>query len=140
MVYLLLSQRNFGFFHLLFMHIFLKGQDLDGVLPPSLAKLPYLKTIDLTRNYLTGTIPPEWASTKLKFLSVTVNKLSGPIPSYLGNITTLVYMSIENNLFSGIVPPELGSLVNLENLILSANNLTGELPKSLTNLTKLMEL
>ncbi|XP_059435623.1 probable LRR receptor-like serine/threonine-protein kinase At1g07650 isoform X2 [Corylus avellana] len=140
MVNLLLSQRNVGFFHLLFIHIFLKGQDLDGVLPPSLAKLPYLKTIDLTRNYLTGTIPPEWASTRLKFLSITVNKLSGPIPSYLGNITTLVYMSIENNLFSGIVPPELGSLVNLENLILGANNLTGELPKSLTNLTKLMEL
>ncbi|KAI3743726.1 hypothetical protein L1987_56791 [Smallanthus sonchifolius] len=48
--------------------ITLQGQDLDGVLPPSLAKLPYIKTIDLARNYLNGTIPPEWASTKLEFL------------------------------------------------------------------------
>ncbi|XP_059435608.1 probable leucine-rich repeat receptor-like serine/threonine-protein kinase At3g14840 [Corylus avellana] len=120
--------------------LFLKGQDLDGVLPPSLVKLPYLKKIDLNRNYLTGTIPPVWASTKLEYLSISVNKLSGQIPSYLGSITTLLYMSLETNLFSGIVPPELGNLVNLENLILSANNLTGELPIALMNLSKLTEL
>ncbi|XP_073149838.1 probable LRR receptor-like serine/threonine-protein kinase At1g07650 isoform X2 [Henckelia pumila] len=120
--------------------IFLKGQDLDGVLPPSLAKLPYINTIDLTRNYLSGTIPPEWASTKLEYLSVIVNRLSGPIPKYLGNITTLVYMSLESNQFNGTVPAELGKLINLENLILSDNNLTGELPKELNNLMNLTEL
>ncbi|XP_059435594.1 probable LRR receptor-like serine/threonine-protein kinase At1g07650 [Corylus avellana] len=120
--------------------LFLKGQDLDGVVPPSLVKLPYLKKIDLNRNYLTGTIPPEWASTKLEYLVIPANKLSGPIPSYLGNITTLIYMSLEGNLFSGSVPLELGNLVNLEYLILSANNLTGELPIALTNLSKLTEL
>ncbi|KZV47497.1 putative LRR receptor-like serine/threonine-protein kinase [Dorcoceras hygrometricum] len=120
--------------------IFLKGQDLAGVLPPSLAKLTYLKTIDLTRNYLSGTIPPEWASTKLEYMSVIVNRLSGPIPKYLGDITTLVYMSLESNLFNGTVPAELGKLINLENLILSDNNLTGELPKELNNLSNLTEL
>ncbi|KAG8363138.1 hypothetical protein BUALT_BualtUnG0000500 [Buddleja alternifolia] len=120
--------------------IFLKGQDLAGVLPPSLAKLPFLKTIDLTRNYLSGNIPPEWASTKLEYMSVIVNRLSGPIPRYLGNITTLVYMSLESNLFNGTVPAELGKLINLENLILSANNLKGKLPEELYNLKKLTEL
>ncbi|XP_059664542.1 probable leucine-rich repeat receptor-like serine/threonine-protein kinase At3g14840 isoform X2 [Cornus florida] len=120
--------------------IFLKGQDLAGVLPKSLAKLQYLTTIDLTRNYLSGTIPPEWASTKLEYLSVTVNRLSGPIPAYLGNISSLVYMSLEINQFNGTVPPELGKLTNLVNLILSGNNLTGELPMELTSLTKLEEL
>ncbi|GLT54266.1 hypothetical protein SLA2020_274780 [Shorea laevis] len=111
--------------------LFLKGQDLDGVLPHSLANLSYLKMIDLNRNYLTGIIPPEWASTKLEYLSISVNKLSGSIPRYLGNFTSLIYMSLENNLFSGIIPPELGNLVNLENLILSANNLSGHLVSNL---------
>ncbi|CAI9087855.1 OLC1v1022039C1 [Oldenlandia corymbosa var. corymbosa] len=120
--------------------LFLKGQDLQGVLPPSLAKLPYLKTIDLTRNYLSGTIPPEWASMNLEYLSVIVNRLSGPIPAYLGNITTLVYVSLESNMFNGTIPDELGKLENLANLILSANNLTGDLPTALNNLTKLQEL
>ncbi|CAK9148057.1 unnamed protein product [Ilex paraguariensis] len=96
--------------------IILKGQDLAGVLPPSLVKLPYLRNIDLFRNYLSGTIHPEWASTKLEYLSVGGNRLSGPIPKYLGNITTLIYMSLESNMFNGTVPAELGKLFNLVNL------------------------
>lgn len=120
--------------------IALRGQDLNGVLPPSLVKLPYIKTIDLVRNYLHGTIPREWASTKLEYMVVNVNHLSGPIPKYLGNITTLRVMSLENNLFNGSVPAELGKLINLTNLILNANYFTGQLPLELTNLTKLVEL
>ncbi|CAH1416317.1 unnamed protein product [Lactuca virosa] len=119
----------------------LKGQDLDGVLPRSLAKLPYIKIIDLARNYLSGTIPREWASmTTLEYLSVFVNNLSGGIPTYLGNITSLVYLSLESNMFSGIVPPELGKLENLATLILNANNLSGKLPMELNNLSNLKEL
>ncbi|XP_050368366.1 probable LRR receptor-like serine/threonine-protein kinase At1g07650 [Argentina anserina] len=119
----------------------LQEQDLPGILPPSIAKLPYLTTLDLNRNYLSGEIPRQWASTKLKHLSVSVNNLpAGSIPSYLGNITTLKYLSLETNRFSGTVPPELGNLVNLETLVLSANNLTGELPMALANLTKLTVL
>ncbi|KAH6796315.1 hypothetical protein C2S51_037301 [Perilla frutescens var. frutescens] len=120
--------------------ILLKGQDLPGVLPPSLAKLPNIKIIDLNRNYLNGTIPPEWATTKLEHLGVSANRLSGPIPTYLGNITTLVYLSLETNLFHGEIPAELGKLTNLENLILSANNLTGKLPVELYKLKNLTEL
>ncbi|OMO86382.1 hypothetical protein CCACVL1_09609 [Corchorus capsularis] len=120
--------------------IYLRGQDLAGVLPRSLAKLLFLKTIDLHRNYLNGSIPREWASMKLEFVSVSKNRLSGSIPAYLGNITTLLYLSLENNLFSGAIPPELGKLVNLENLILSANFLSGEFPSALSNLSKLTEL
>ncbi|XP_034923102.1 probable LRR receptor-like serine/threonine-protein kinase At1g07650 isoform X2 [Populus alba] len=120
--------------------IFLKGQDLAGNLPKSIVKLPYLKNLDLWANYLSGTIPQEWANTKLEILSVAVNNLTGPLPSYLGRITTLRYLNIQNNMFSGTVPPELGNLTNLENITLSANNLTGELPLALANLTKLKEL
>ncbi|XP_031120662.1 probable leucine-rich repeat receptor-like serine/threonine-protein kinase At3g14840 isoform X1 [Ipomoea triloba] len=119
--------------------IVLRGQDLQGVLPPALVKLPFLKIIDFTRNYLSGTIPPEWASAKFENLTLTVNRLSGPIPTYLGNITSLVYLSLENNMFNGTVPPELGKLSNLQNLILNANNLIGELPKELYALTNLTE-
>ncbi|KAF5472315.1 hypothetical protein F2P56_009042 [Juglans regia] len=121
--------------------LYLEGQDLSGVLPTSLAKLPHIKMIDLSRNYLTGTIPSQWTSLMmLEHMSTSVNKLSGRIPSYLGKITTLRYLNVENNQFSGTVPPEIGKLVNLENLILSANFLTGELPVDLTYLTNLTEL
>ncbi|CAI9279515.1 unnamed protein product [Lactuca saligna] len=119
---------------------YLKGQDLDGVLPPSLAKLPYVKKVEFSRNYLSGSIPSEWASTKLERMDLLVNRLSGRIPLFLGNITSLVYLSLENNMFSGTVPAELGKLVNLQTLVLSANNLSGELPLELNGLTNLTEL
>ncbi|PRQ29285.1 putative protein kinase RLK-Pelle-DLSV family [Rosa chinensis] len=121
-------------------NIILRGQDLAGVLPASIAKLPYLTLIDFTRNFLSGNIPSEWASTKLEYMSFNVNNLTGPIPAFLGNITTLKYLNLETNMFSGTVPPELGKLVNLQNLIISTNNLTGVLPVNLTRLSKLAEL
>ncbi|GMN43453.1 hypothetical protein TIFTF001_012650 [Ficus carica] len=93
------------------------GQDLDGVLPSSAAKLPYLKQ-----------------------LVVSTNNLSGPVPAFLGNITTLTALGLESNLFSGPIPPEFGRLVNLDTIHISANNLTGEWPASLANLTKLQTL
>ncbi|KAL8090907.1 putative LRR receptor-like serine/threonine-protein kinase At1g07650 isoform X3 [Apium graveolens] len=120
-------------------YIILKGQSLDGILPPSLAKLPYIKDIDLTNNYLHGTIPREWSSLRLDYLCVIVNRLSGTIPDYLEKITTLTYLALESNQFSGTVPPELGNLVNLKSLMFSSNSLTGMLPTSFARLTNLTD-
>ncbi|XP_065634987.1 probable LRR receptor-like serine/threonine-protein kinase At1g07650 isoform X2 [Quercus suber] len=119
---------------------FFEAQDLAGVLPRALVKLPYLKSLKLGHNYLSGNIPSEWAFIQLESLSISVNNLSGPIPSFLGKITTLKHLSLQSNMFSGMVPHEFGNLVNLEHLILSGNNLTGKLPVTLTNLIKLTDL
>ncbi|XP_062100455.1 leucine-rich repeat receptor-like serine/threonine-protein kinase At1g17230 [Humulus lupulus] len=70
---------------------------------------------------------------------INANNLSGPIPTYLGSITTLTRLSMESILFSGTIPSEIGKLVNLEYLTLAANNFTREFP-DLTSLTKLKEL
>ncbi|KAK1378367.1 hypothetical protein POM88_025111 [Heracleum sosnowskyi] len=117
-----------------------EGQDLDGKPPPSLAKLRYIKQIDFTRNYLSGTIPPEWASTKLEYISFTVNRLSGPIPDYLGNISTLRYLEIQASGFEGPIPSSISSLSNLTELLI--NNLNGGASKfpQLGNMSKLKSL
>ncbi|CAH9137937.1 unnamed protein product, partial [Cuscuta epithymum] len=72
-------------------------------------------------------------------MGVSVNRLSGPIPKYLGNMSTLQRIGLENNMFSGNVPRELGKLFNLERLTISANSLIGQLPIELNNLSKLTE-
>ncbi|KAK8551449.1 hypothetical protein V6N12_040087 [Hibiscus sabdariffa] len=69
--------------------------------------------------------------------SVFGNRLSGSIPTYLGNITSLRYLDLEANQFSGQVPPEIGKLVNLRTLRLSSNRLTGNLPVQLAELENL---
>ncbi|XP_062161777.1 probable LRR receptor-like serine/threonine-protein kinase RFK1 isoform X2 [Alnus glutinosa] len=119
--------------------IVLKFYSLPGMLPPQLVKLPHLQEIDFAYNYLNGTIPLEWASMRLTFISVLGNRLSGEIPKELGNITSLTYLSLEANQFSGIVPLELGNLTNLQTLILSSNNLTGNLPMTFAMLGSLTD-
>ncbi|WVZ00671.1 hypothetical protein V8G54_026740 [Vigna mungo] len=98
-------------------------------------------TIDLSLNYLIGTVPKEWAT--LKFLNTIVligNRLSGPFPEVLTQIPTLKALILESNNFYGNLPPELGDLPHLERLLLGSNNFTGEWPQTLSNLTTLKDV
>ncbi|KAH9779334.1 putative leucine-rich repeat receptor-like serine/threonine-protein kinase [Citrus sinensis] len=72
-------------------------------------------------------------------ISLLANRLTGPIPKYLANISTLVNLTVQYNQFSGELPEELGSLLNLEKLHLSSNNFTGELPKTFAKLTNMKD-
>ncbi|KAG9448167.1 hypothetical protein H6P81_014295 [Aristolochia fimbriata] len=117
----------------------LKGQSLNAVLPEEFANLTFLQQLDLTRNYLNGSIPPKWASLPLTNLSLLGNRISGPIPREFGNIKTLIELVIEDNLLGGPLPPELGKLVNLRRILASANNFTGPLPAELGELRNLTD-
>ncbi|XVE63321.1 hypothetical protein DITRI_Ditri07aG0010700 [Diplodiscus trichospermus] len=119
--------------------IMLKAQSLPGTLPKELVKLPYLQEIDLSRNFLNGTIPPEWGSTQLVNISLLGNRLTGPIPKEIGNISTLKSISAEFNKLSGALPPELGNLSNIERIFFSSNNFTGEIPETFAKLTALKD-
>ncbi|XP_027927403.1 probable leucine-rich repeat receptor-like serine/threonine-protein kinase At3g14840 isoform X1 [Vigna unguiculata] len=120
--------------------IVLKSQNLSGTLPSELVRLPYLQEIDLTRNYLNGTIPPQWGSTNLVNISILGNRVTGPIPKELGNITTLKSLVLEFNQLSGELPPELGNLPQLERLLLTSNYFTGNLPATFARLTTLKQI
>ncbi|XP_062168919.1 probable leucine-rich repeat receptor-like serine/threonine-protein kinase At3g14840 [Alnus glutinosa] len=119
--------------------IVLKAQSLPGTLPPDLVRLPYLQEIDLTRNYLNGSIPPEWGFTQLVNISLLGNRLTGSIPKELANITTLKTFTVEFNQLSGNLPPELGNMPSIERFLLSSNNFTGGLPDSFAGLITLKD-
>ncbi|XP_068337641.1 probable leucine-rich repeat receptor-like serine/threonine-protein kinase At3g14840 [Pyrus communis] len=116
-----------------------KAQDLQGTLPVELVNLTYLQVIDLTRNYLSGTIPPEWSSLPLLNISLLGNRLTGSIPKELGKITTLQSLDISFNNFSGPLPRELGSWANIKRMLLSSNNFSGELPETFAMLTTIKD-
>ncbi|XP_073006943.1 probable LRR receptor-like serine/threonine-protein kinase At1g53440 isoform X1 [Typha latifolia] len=119
--------------------IWLKGQNLTGILPDELANLTFLSSIDFSRNYLNGSIPTKWASLPLTHLSLQGNRISGSIPEEIGSITALQNISLEGNQLQGPIPASLGNLLNLNRLFLSANNLSGELPDSLGKLKNLTD-
>ncbi|XP_073151270.1 probable LRR receptor-like serine/threonine-protein kinase At1g53440 [Henckelia pumila] len=119
-------------------NIQLKGLNLTGTLPEEFANLTYLREIDLTRNYINGTIPPSFGQLRLTILSILGNRISGSIPEEIGNITSLEDLVLEDNLLGGNLPINLGSLSNLKRILFSANNFTGTIPETygkLRNLT-----
>ncbi|KAF2578593.1 hypothetical protein F2Q68_00005805 [Brassica cretica] len=94
--------------------------------------------LDLCRNYLSGSIPMEWASMPhLTFISLCANNLSGPLPPGLQNFKNLTFLGVEANQFSGHIPDEFGNLTSLTGLELASNQFTGSLPSSLARLVNL---
>ncbi|KAK8504735.1 hypothetical protein V6N12_046984 [Hibiscus sabdariffa] len=71
--------------------------------------------------------------------SLLGNRLTGPIPVELANLSNLTSLVLEVNGFSGPLPPELGDLSRLERMHLSSNNFTGEIPGAYARLTSLRE-
>ncbi|XP_058198321.1 receptor kinase-like protein Xa21 [Rhododendron vialii] len=88
-------------------------------------------------NDLVGKIPEELSSlstNKLKGFYVSANGLTGSIPRWLGNASSLLYLYMGKNYFQGSIPSELGKLLNLIVFAIGANNLSGKMSAT-TNFT-----
>ncbi|KAG6634333.1 probable LRR receptor-like serine/threonine-protein kinase At1g53430 isoform X1 [Carya illinoinensis] len=117
----------------------LKDLALNGVLPAEFGNLTNLIQLDLTRNYINGSIPPSFAQLPLVNLSLLGNRLSGTIPKEIGDITSLEQLVLEDNQLSGPLPESLGKLSNLKRLVLSANDFNGTIPETFGNLKNLVD-
>ncbi|KAH6837289.1 Leucine-rich repeat transmembrane protein kinase [Perilla frutescens var. hirtella] len=120
-------------------HMQLRGLNLTGPLPEEFVNLSYLKEIELTRNYLNGSIPTIFGQLQLVTLALLGNRISGRIPAEIGNIATLEELILEDNLLEGNLPDNLGSLKNLRRLLVSANNFNGTIPETFGNLRNLTD-
>lgn len=173
---------------------FLGGNLLSGRIPPSLRNASSLVRVDLSNNSFTGQIPSLWNlpnieilnlqmnelvndggsmdfitslanSTQLQVFSVARNRLTGKLPSSIGNLSrqlsllvmdhnffegslpgeisnliNLTLIAFEYNSLSGTIPPSIGSLPNLQIIFLHDNKFSGNIPESLGNLTYLAEV
>ncbi|KAK7405350.1 hypothetical protein VNO78_06598 [Psophocarpus tetragonolobus] len=119
--------------------IILKGQNISGVLPSEFANLTQLKELDLSRNYLNGSLPTNFFPKSLVILSLLGNRLSGPIPTQIGDIASLEDLNLECNQLEGPLPLSLGNFSKLKRLLLSANNFTGTIPETLIKLKNLTD-
>ncbi|KAI8836948.1 hypothetical protein BJ741DRAFT_173817 [Chytriomyces cf. hyalinus JEL632] len=97
-----------------------------------------VRVVDLWRNQLTGPIPTELGQlTSLRALVLSSNNLTGTIPTELGQLTSLTLLDLQFSQLTGTIPTELGQLTSLRALVLSSNNLTGTIPTELGQLTSL---
>ncbi|XP_042508588.1 probable LRR receptor-like serine/threonine-protein kinase At2g16250 [Macadamia integrifolia] len=104
-----------------------------------LANLTLLASFNTSGFLLPGSIP-DWFGQRLHSLQVLDLRscsVIDPIPSSLGNLTTLNSLYLSKNNLTSIIPPSLGQLLNLSVLDLSQNLLTGSIPSSFSALTNL---
>ncbi|KAK8629312.1 hypothetical protein V6N13_078156 [Hibiscus sabdariffa] len=120
--------------------IVLKGYNLPGILPPQLVKLPYLREIDFAYNYLEGTIPSEWASMNLTFMSLEANQFSGSVPPELGDLVNLKTLMLSSNQLTGNLPLKFSLLRNLTDFRINDNNFNGRMPGFIQNWEQLNRL
>lgn len=113
-------------------------RDWYGVRADDLGRVTFLT---LSENRLRGPIPPDLGSLPhLTSLDLWGNGLTGPIPSELGNLSRLTWLDLDDNSLTGPIPPELGSLTGLTWLSLESNGLTGPIPPELLDLSDLRRL
>jgi Leucine-rich repeat (LRR) protein len=117
--------------------ISLPANNLNGdISKVQLHRLKYLKKVDLSGNNLNGMIPDSIAkATTLKELVLKNNGLLGAIPDKLGNLTALEVLDLSHNMLSSGVDT-LKGLTALTDLNLENNMITGELDFA-SSLTKL---
>ncbi|KAK8991608.1 hypothetical protein V6N11_062613 [Hibiscus sabdariffa] len=126
-------------------HLNLSSSGLKGTLHGfNFSAFPELSVVDLSSNYLSGTIPADVASTgnltNLLILYLYKNKLSGSIPQQIGMLKSLNELDLDENNLIGCLPPSIGNLVNLSYLNLFSNKISGSIPKEIGNLTNLSDL
>ncbi|RVW42865.1 putative leucine-rich repeat receptor-like serine/threonine-protein kinase [Vitis vinifera] len=109
---------SFSYFLLPFVNYSqLKGLDLDGTLPDEFGNLSYLQKLDLSRNYINGSIPKSLGRIFLTKLALPGNRISGSIPNEISNIGTLESCKVlEANQLGVHLPPSLGKLSHLRRL------------------------
>ncbi|KAK8945992.1 putative LRR receptor-like serine/threonine-protein kinase [Platanthera guangdongensis] len=141
----------------------LSRNGLSGEVPAFLGDLPSLRLLDLAGNSFSGEIPDSLFNhcLRTKFVSLSHNRLSGPIPTSIANCFKLIGFNFSFNDLTGGFPPEIcalpaisfvalgnnslfGTIVDkisacrsLEYLDLSSNTFSGALPFNLLSLTNL---
>ncbi|KAF7105687.1 hypothetical protein CFC21_106467 [Triticum aestivum] len=99
----------------------------------SLTNCTGLKELSIARNNIAGTIPPVIGrlSPGLMQLHLQLNRIFGPIPANISNLTNLSSLNLSHNLLNGSIPQGITNMRQLEWLHLSNNLLSGDIPSSL---------
>ena len=100
-----------------------------GTLPPEFKALEHLETLDLSHNKISGAFPWQIGRMfRLEKLWLHANQMTGTIPKEIGLMEGVTDIRLGNNQIKSSIPVEISRLYNLHTLALDNNKLTGSIP------------
>ncbi|CAK8534807.1 unnamed protein product [Lathyrus sativus] len=117
----------------------LHNLNLSGNLSPTICNLPWLTELNVSKNFISGSIPEAFFVNcdKLEVLDLCTNRFHGAFLTLVWKIKTLRKLYLCENYMYGEIPEDIGELTSLEELVIYSNNLTGSIPASISKLKKL---
>ncbi|WOG94798.1 hypothetical protein DCAR_0314095 [Daucus carota subsp. sativus] len=103
-------------------NVILGHNHLSGSVPRFGSKV--LTRLDLKHNELTGSIGPDYLPSSLRYLSLAMNRFTGPVDRFLSKMNQLNYLDLSLNQFSGYIPGCLFTFP-ISNLYLQRNQFIG---------------
>jgi Leucine-rich repeat (LRR) protein len=88
-------------------------------------QFPNLQSLNLCNNSFTGTLPPFGNLTDLKSLDISLNMLTSSIPSSIAGLTSLETLKLDNNELTGTVPTVIFGFNNIQKIYLYNNLFAG---------------
>ncbi|XAR63702.1 Non-specific serine/threonine protein kinase [Bertholletia excelsa] len=105
-------------------------QNLQGTLPPSLAKLSELERFEVMSNQLTGALPSLAGLGSLQFLLLNNNNFSSIPSDFFTGLSSLQQVFLDYNPFSAwSIPDSIRDATSLQIFSATAANITGKIPE-----------
>ncbi|XP_027339369.1 receptor-like protein EIX2 [Abrus precatorius] len=120
----------------------LSNNYLGGTIPLSINRIQNLSDLDLSNNYLTGEIPMFWMGMqRLQTIDLSSNNFSGEIPTSICSLPLLRILEVSNNNLSADLASTFQNCSSMQTLSLDNNRFVGSMPKEITkNLPRIEEL
>ena len=112
---------------------------LEGILIDELSHLYNLQFLLLEKGKLSGNIPSQLGQLPLIILDLDYNQLGGDIPDEIYDATTLQQIDLNNNQLGGIISPKIKQLSTLTFFQVDNNMMEGTIPEEMGDMKKLGE-
>lgn len=102
--------------------------ELGGIIPAKTWNLRLLQNFSASSCGISGSLPPFQVCKSIYVIDLSMNDLSGAVPTSISKCQTLERIALANNNLSGHIPEEFASLPALGVIDLSHNRFSGPIP------------
>ncbi|KAI3675657.1 hypothetical protein L1987_85249 [Smallanthus sonchifolius] len=116
--------------------VWASDNEFTGRIPDFIGNWTQLQSLRFEGNSFEGSIPPSF-SRLTSLQELRISGLSNGTMDFIRDLKSLSDLVLRNNKISGPIPTDIGEYQNLTRLDLSFNNLNGQIPRELFNLSRL---